>query len=412
MKRRNSSARPQAKREAIRIELENKKEYNEYYRKVSSGYKVMKFLTVAGLLLYLIIMMCIYRSEITYDNLMYLVKDLDTDVSVSTAGFADISFVQDTEVVSGVFKNRLIIADTSKVTFYNTAGAAELESRLTMENPAVLTSEKYAMVYDVGGTGYSMYTTIAKVLDKNTEYEIQAASLSDSGSFAVATRARENRYVVDFFNENFKEVSRVYKDKYVMDVAIDSKGKSYAIVSTDIVSSDFVCEVMIGTVGSEEAYTTEIAGALPLSVKSLDNSGFAVICDNGVYFFSQDGAKTGEYLFGVMSLRFADSRGGYVLAAGGENLVGSASRIVLLDSTGAEVYKASFNKKINGAVLGENYIFAAFEDEISRISFDGSSESAEHRGNFDCLVPFADNVVVCTRTGASMGIGGASENTK
>lgn len=82
--------RPEGRR--LRIDLENGPKENGYYLKVGKRFRGMKFLSLSLLLCYLVVMMCIYRAEITYDNLVYLIKDLDTDVSVSESVFADVTF--------------------------------------------------------------------------------------------------------------------------------------------------------------------------------------------------------------------------------------------------------------------------------------------------------------------------------
>ena len=394
-----------AKKRRTHIELEAPEEdfHNEYYRRVSTGYKTVKFLSVGILLVYLAVMMCIYRAEITYDNLMYLLKDMDTDVSVSTSGFENISFPDNGDVSGDIFKNRLVLVDNSMVTFYNTAGAEELDDKTGMEEPHVITGDKYTLVYDIGGNDYRMYTTITKVLDKSTEYELQGAALSDSGAFSLVTRSRENRYLVTVFNENFKEVTKIYKDKYVMDVALDSDGTHYAIASSDMRNSEFVCEVMIGKVRSEESFTTEIEGVLPLSVEALDSGNFALICDTAVYFFSDSGEKIGEYKLQGMSLSFADVSGNHVMVSGNENLVGTTGRVILIDGSGTEIYNRTLSGKIRDIALGEESMFVLFEESLSKIAFDGTAESVEWTESVCELVPYADNVVVCSNRGAKMG---------
>lgn len=410
MKKERISKPPQKNRERIRIDIEKQQAHNEYYGRVASRYRVLKYLSLAVLLAYLIVMLSIYGSEITYDNLMYLVKDMDTDVSHSTDGFKNIVYEENGTVSCSIFKNNLAVASKTGFTLYNTAGAKELEDSFVMESPSTLTSEKYALVYDIGGTDYSLYTSIAKVMDKSSEYDIQDAALSDSGAFAIVSRSRENRYAVEFYNENFKTyTAKLYKDSYVMDVAIDSEGVYYAVISTDMVDSDFMCEVTIGRTDSQDMFTTRIDGALPLSVFALENDIFGVICDRGVFFFSNTGAQIGEYRISSMTLRSADFCGDKILIAGSEDLVGSSSKAVLLNTSGEVVYSSSFDGKVNRAALSLDKMYLLFDSTLKMVSFDGTVSEADVSSSANHLLPYGNDVVVCTNGGASMGFGSEEE---
>ena len=242
-----------SKSREIKIDVEQKREHNEYYAKVSNRYRTLKFFALGALVLYLVGMIVLHRSQITYENLVYLMKDLDTDVDATGTVFREIKYDESTKLSGEMFKGYFAAATTGSFTLFNTTGSAEREYQISMENPKVLTGEKYVMVYDVGGNSYSLYTSIVNVLTKQTGQVLQGAALSDSGSYALICRARENRYVIDFYDENFKEISRIYKDKYVMDAALSSDGAHYAIASCEVAGSDLTCEVMSGRCDSEES---------------------------------------------------------------------------------------------------------------------------------------------------------------
>ena len=114
-------------------------------------------------------MLVIHRSQITYENLVYLMKDLDTDVDATGTVFREIKYDESAKLSGALFKGYFAAATTGSFTLFNTTGSAEREYSLSMENPKVLAGEKYVMVYDVGGNGYSLYTSIVNVLSKQTD---------------------------------------------------------------------------------------------------------------------------------------------------------------------------------------------------------------------------------------------------
>ncbi len=388
--------------EKIRIDKGNK-EYNSYYLKISRGYKAAKFITLALFLAYLIFMMCTYRSAITYDNLMYLVRDFETDIDVSSRGFEGIVYPAGEKMSFSIYKDRLARATVSDFTLYNTTGSVELDYDHSMENPAVETGDKYALVYDIGGTSYSLYNTIARVSTKHTEYAIQGADICDSGAFALITRSKENRYVVTVYDSAFKELTRVYKDKYVTDVSVNDKGDRYAIVSCDVDGNDLLTEIMCAEVRAETGNSFTLEGLLPLSAEWFGDGSFVVVCDGAAVFVSEDGVLKKRVDFGDMKIVTSYVTKNRLLITGSENSLGSSSKGMVFDTEGNIIMSFGCDGKISSAVLSDNYAFYLSGEKIFKTDMNGETVSAESPAYAKTLVPCFDNVAVCTDTGVVMG---------
>ncbi len=387
----------------VNIKVENKREINPYYLKVSKRYRTLKFVVLTLLVIYLVGMLTMFRSQITYENLVYLMKDLDTDIDASGALFREIKYDESQKMSAAIYKGRFAAATTSTFMLYNTTGSAERQYQISMENPKVLSGDKYVMVYDVGGSSYSLYTTIVGVLSKQTEYTLQGAALSRSGSFALITRARENRYLVSIFDENFKEVSKIYKDKYVMDVALSDDGTRYALVSCDITGSDITTEVMYGSVKSENASTTEIAGTMPLDVAFFSDGSFCVVGDDSVSFFPKDGGQPVRRSlegYGIISASFSSD---HAMLLESDNIVDSKNTLIVYSSSGDETLRHSENAKIASSALGESAAFYTHDGKLTKISFDGTLEETTCPLTVSGLVAYSDNVLVLEATRAESG---------
>lgn len=386
--------------EKINIGFEKKPEENLYYKKVSLGYRVLKFFTLFVLIVYIGVMFGMYHSEITYDNFMYLIKDLDTDIGLSNEDFATVSFDEGSRVSLSLYRNRLAVCSTDQFKLYNNSGAAELNYTHSMEYPGISSGDKYVLVYDIGGKTYSVYTTIARVLSKESDFEIQSAAMSKAGEYAICSRARENRYVVSFYDRNFRELSKVYKDKYVMTTAISDDGKNYCIASFEVKNSDFVCEVMFGALKSAESYSVTVDGAMPLKSQFFSDGSFVVICDTVVLFFDSEGALKNTYNISGVTLSFADIAYDKVLICGKENIVSDNNTVLLLDKSGNMLTTESVLGKISCAALGENHIFEAVSGSLRRVSFDGDVKTDECALSIEKLIPMSNSVLVCTSSEA------------
>lgn len=402
MSDRSGTAAP-AKKKRINIELGDSGKYNEYYLRVSNRYRTLKFISLALLVIYLIAMLLIYRSNITYENLVYLMKDLDTDVDATSVIFPDIKFDESSKLSGAIFKGRFAAATTGSLTLYNTAGAAEREFKIAMENPKVLAGDKYVMVYDVGGSSYSICTPIVQTRSKQTEYPLQGACLSDSGAYALITRARENRYVVTIYDGNFREVSKIYKDKYVMDASLSPDGRRFAIVSCEVDGTGVTCEVMSGSADSENALVVNVADAMPLSVGHFDSGAFYVVCDGAVLFFSERGDLVNEIRTEGNGILGVSATGRRLMVAVSDNLVDSSFTATVYDESGGKIASHTVSSKMSACALGENAMFFAYDDVLEKVSMSGDIITAKGDLAVTSLVPYSENVLVLTPGSARTG---------
>ena len=122
---------------------------NPYYARISARLRHTKYLcvllTVAAALLFLFA----YRSNITYENLRYLLRDVD---EAGNAGRAADSFVYtaaDTNFLL-TFRGDLAVCAASGVTLYRAAGGRTFADDVHFEAPVAEASGKYMVVYDVG----------------------------------------------------------------------------------------------------------------------------------------------------------------------------------------------------------------------------------------------------------------------
>ena len=111
----------------IKLDVEQKREHNEYYNKVSNRYRTLKLLAFGALVLYIVGMLVLHRSQITYENLVYLMKDLDTDVDATGTVFREIKYDESAKLSGALFKGYFAAATTGSFTRFNTTGSAERE---------------------------------------------------------------------------------------------------------------------------------------------------------------------------------------------------------------------------------------------------------------------------------------------
>lgn len=373
---------------------------NSYYIAIANRYRWARLLSIIILVVFLLIMLLFYRKNITYGNLMYLIRDLDTGVVSAVGKYADISYERQYAPSFAIFRERIAVAGASGFRLYNASGSKELDYESAYGDPRLVVGNKYALLYDAAGKSYSMYTTIARVLNSEAEETIEDAAVADDGTYALLTGSDESKYLITVYSPDFKPRAKYYKDKYVIDIALDSKGEQMAVISAGAAGAGAYCEIMFCTVGSEKTTSVELQNTMPLFAGYTDNGRLAVVCDNKILFYDEN-TLCGQYDFaGAVPAGF-DLSGNFLALAVSKNAVGSENEIILFDTDGNIIYNNTINEKIRLiAADGERAVYVLLEDKVQQYSVSGGEPAVEPlRGEALDILPASGGAVVCENGG-------------
>ena len=276
---------------------------NPYYARISARLRWAKYrcvlLTVAAALLFLFA----YRTNITYENLRYLLRDVD---EAGNAGRAADSFAYtaaDTNFLL-LFRGDLAVCSSSGVTLYRAAGGRTFEDSLRFEAPVAEASDKYMVVYDIGGTSYALYNSISRVFDGKTDSPIFDCAVADGGSSAVLTRAATGGFRIRTYSKNFDLTGELTRSGYVSDIGYLDDGRLY-ICESSVSGASLVTTLSLYTPGHDSLDCTVTAGGFAYRCGSLGD-GFYLLTSSTLTFFDKTGEKTFSTSFGTSEILLAD----------------------------------------------------------------------------------------------------------
>lgn len=402
-----------APKRALRVSSKIAPQITKYYLKISKRYQTACALFIIVLLIYLVFILGAYGEYITYDNLQYLLRDLDTMASTGESSFSHIKYNKQSEQTFAVFKNGLATAGKESVSLFDSSGLLLCEDQISCNDPVLVPSEKYLMLYDIGGNSYSIYNSITRVISRQTDYKIVDGDMSDSGAFILVTRSNETKYVVELYNSALNHTMSIYKDNYIMDTAISSDGKLIVVCSAVPAETDFNCEIALYAEGNSEIYNKIVLSqTMPLYVHFLEDS-FAVLCDNGLYFYDKDGVEISSYLFSGMTLEYADLSDEYTVIAGSENALGSENRIMVFAKDGSLLYNDIVKERVNSVCApisqsGDAIAYILTPETVIQLSVSGNGEESEFTAKKEnireedvlSIRAAGTGIVTCTSTGA------------
>ena len=380
---------------------------NAYYKKVSNAYKGCAIALLLLLFAFFLAMTAFFGDFMTYENVRYLVRDFGAMMASDGGGtgFASVVYNGSDSMKFDTFKNGLAAASGDKYLYFDATGIRMVEEDSGCSEPVLVPAEKYLLLYDLGGTGYSIYNPLTRIIRRTAENPILCGSMSDSGAFLLVTRSRETRYVVEVYNSAFQHTMRIYKENYVLDAALSPDGTNIMIASAVPDNTDFRCEVAFCRVGQSDASTISYSHTMPLDVCATDN-GFILLCDTALYFYDFDGTLQTSVSLAGMALSYADMNDHSVAVVGNVNALGMESRVlilapsgeILLDTVLQEMRVTGVEASVNPA---EVLVYLETPEGILQIGADGEQKLYD-AGNASVigLVPVKNGAIICTKTSA------------
>ncbi len=350
---------------------------NDYYIDISRRYKFAKYITVFLLTTFILGMMTANRDDITVEGFQYLMRyiNLDSNVNSYASDYKKIAYSADTEISFEMFRGDFVISDSTTINIYNLSGLNVLNESSYISNPIVKTSDRHLLVYDLGGNSYALYNTFSKLFGETLPYPISGAANSNSGLYALVTKTQEYRSAVYVYDRKFGLISRILKDKLVMDVSIKSDGSSILIVSVFNRDGDFNTEIMTCDPYSDSAsILINIDDTMPLRSHYSEN-GFTVLCDSKLLFYTNEGILKSEYNFKGEIPVYSLITDTYTFIAFSENVVGDEHRLLIFDSNGIQITE----KKIDGQIVKlqctDDYFFVLTSQNIIKMEINGESSA-------------------------------------
>ena len=386
----------------LKADVAQQKEYNTYYMHISSLYRGGKWVLLLLFTLYLVVMLLSYRDTITYENFLYLTRNLQMP-ALRDGSFSSVVYEEQQNMSFAAFKGELVVAGATGISFYDGEGSLQLQDSTDCAHPVLLTGNKYLMMYDEGGTSYSLYTTIGRVYRTNAENIIQCAAVNDQGFHAVATRSQESKYCVTLYDASFRRIAQYYRDTYVTGLALQSDGELLAILSITSEGSSLRGMLTIGHVGTDLTMDVSIGDQIPLAASFMENGMLAVVTDSAVLLVDENGVTQKSVSLSSMLLScmsFSDTRVAVVCS---ENTLGTSNRLLIIDENGTVTGERTEAGKVIAVTAADGSAAAYVRGQQEVLAFSASGEAIakmSYTGNLLDLCVIDGRAVFCFAAGA------------
>ena len=349
-----------------------------YYFKIAKRFRVLTYLLLAGMIVFIIAMFSVNRDEITVENLRYFLRYIDTRQAEKSATTDTIVYGDTESIVRfGVYRNGLVAVGRDRVQIFDLTGEEILDINQSNAAPQLLTSDEYMLIYNIGGTTFQVYNSLSKEYEESFEYPIGCAALGDTGTFLVTTRSMEYRSVVQVYNPKFEQIYRWYSpDKHIMDASFRAGDGEFVIAALGT-RKDGICyaEIILCQTDREEKRAQfTIDDEIIYRARYTADGGLVLIGGKAVYVYDSEMNRISEVSYGGYTPVMLDSDGEMTYFTLNKNIVGSNYTVTVLDRLGNIVYSGDVQGEITRALLQKDAIYLLFDRSIMRLSLETGAQ--------------------------------------
>ena len=158
-----------------------------YYETASARFGIAQVVIFLALLAFVILSLLNNRELVTYENFYYFFKDLNA-VNLDLYDADTVAYPTDEIQSFTLYRKGLAVGGNNSVSVFTQSGRQLISASVSYRNPVALGSGKYLLVFDLGGTGYSLYNSYSQIHSGSTDAAITAGAISPEGSFAREAR--------------------------------------------------------------------------------------------------------------------------------------------------------------------------------------------------------------------------------
>lgn len=237
----------------------------------------------------------------------------------------------------------------------------------SMSSPAVVASEDYVLIYDVGGTRLvEAHATRGELVSLKEEAPLVDACLSASGAMCYISSEGNYKAVIPVYNEQQQRIYVWYSaTAYFNQCAMTDDAKILAAVS--IGQTDAVFEsklVLLHTDSAEVQETIPLGDVLVYELQFVTESVICAWTEKGLVFISDEGVERGRYE-PTATIEMADLNGsGFAAVWLQSNLAGEESCVVSIGTDAQPKGEQKFSGRILDVSACGSYIAVLSADRL------------------------------------------------
>jgi len=200
--------------------------------------------------------------------------------------------------VFATIDNSIAAVGTLGLNVQSADGLETLRDSFRMNQPAIASSGKYGIIFDIGGTIVRVFNSTQVLSSVEANGKVVSASINQNGWFCIVTQDGGGyRGVVTVYNNNGVDVFRAHIGSgFVLSAAVSPDNKNLAILSFTETGSRITFYDNIDS-EDEPAYRFDYSGGLILEISHLPNGDILAFSADLLFVVDSDGNREILYVY-------------------------------------------------------------------------------------------------------------------
>ncbi len=361
---------------------------------------ILKKILVIALVLTILLGVIFSSGRLSINNIYYSAMDIWYMNSYSEAPSNILNYTKaSTNDDFALYKNGLVAASGSEVKIFNATGRVTLTSGDIFANPTIITSNKYVIVYDLGGSKFSIYNSFKKIETVTLDGTIAYASMSEDGGFVIVEKTQDYNSVTHIYDDDCNRISAYATNEYVIAAQMSQNGKYTAVISSSAEHGEMSSTLTVLKQNKKKVHAQIDVGNLsPYTCSFVSNNRIAVFYNDRVCVYNLKGKLIGEYIYPSSKLAYISHTQGGLSLLFEDDLINGQNTLVVLNKNGKQTYSGKISGSFTDMEMYGGYVFLLTNNGIckfnSKTKITTFKESDIIFG--ELLVCSKDKVLLCT----------------
>ena len=320
---------------------------------------------ISLLAIFIIILVFVNKNQISVDNFKRLLARFDFTFGTSS-NISTITFSADDSNAFSVFKNGLSVISAEGLKIYDGNGNEFTSIQTVYKSPSIQTSKKFVLSYDRGGKVLNISNSFTALFNKTFDDRIINACINDNGYLAAITETSGYKHMINVFNSNFNEVSKLYfSDRYIVNCAISQDNSSIAIISLATEESSVNTLLSVYKIGAEKPlFEIKIEDDIAFEIQYKNGSNIEIISQKKAYYYSKTGTllNTVDFIGGMLDLYTLSNSSTAFICRGISNEY--LSHVIVTDEKGNKLAESPIEENIIDCTFCDNNIALLSENSV------------------------------------------------
>lgn len=274
--------------------------------------------------------------------------------------------------------NSIAIVDDSHFFVYNDNGKMIYSAQHTFSRPIMTAFNKKALLYDLGGKSFGLYSKYKNVYSKSTEEPILLARLGNNDIAAVVTKSEKYPSVLMVYDAAGKNIFNYRSVSRIIDVTFNSDSSGCYITSIGTRGGFIVSNILYYRFDKVDyddndnpvpVWQTDDIQTLALSVRRYGENNIILFGDTMCAYYDENGNFTDSYEYKRQLVDYSSD--GNIAAMLFRNDERRSSELVTIDCLTGTVSEKNLGYEVLNVQVSGNTVYMQSRDGIESCTADG-----------------------------------------